>query len=328
MPSYPRISGSGWPGGGDGIGPDGNEQEPAGRSGTPAFGSAEHDDRDAALVGVVLDEMSPADQEILRLAFGLELGAAEIAVNLGTSIRRAQADLQAATSRFEARSIALAITSRARVDCDVPAALIPDASAGHISLTDRHCKLVADHRASCTVCQKVLASWSLGSELFGTLAQLTIARTTPIALIDPHADRPRRFWEKNPALIAFSGAAVLIIAVAAIGVSKLVAGQQQVSAGPAASRAPVSRPFQSPSPSSSPRSSPAPTKSPAPPASHNTAVAPPVTNPAPRTTSPAPNPDPPPTPAPTTPSPTPAPTSPSPTPAPTSPPPSPGPSPS
>ena len=156
MPSYPTPSGSGWPGGGDGIGPAAEERDLAGQSGTPASGSGA-EDRDAALVQVVLDEMSPSDQEILRLAFGLGLGAAAIAVNMGTSIRRAQADLQAATSRFEARSIAVAITSRARVNCDVLAALIPDASAEHAGLADRHCKLVADHRTSCAVCSDAVA---------------------------------------------------------------------------------------------------------------------------------------------------------------------------
>ena len=282
MRSYPTPSGSGWPGGGDGIGPDAEERALAGQSGTPASGRGA-EDRDAALVQVVLDEMSPSDQEILRLAFGLGLGAAAIAVNMGTSIRRAQADLQAATSRFEARSIAVAITSRARVNCDVLAALIPDASAEHAGLADRHCKLVADHRTSCAVCSDAVAYWNLGSELFGTLAALTIARTTPVSLIALDADRPRRFWEKNPVLVALSVVAVLIIAVAALGVSKLIGGQLPASAGPVSSPAAASPAAASPSPVAHPTKT---TKRPS--RSPSAATRPVVGQPVTQTTSPAP----------------------------------------
>jgi DNA-directed RNA polymerase specialized sigma24 family protein len=101
----------GWTGDTDDGDPDWIEPGAAGQPESGAPGAAEADrgpgtgaaGSDEALVRAVLDEMTAADQEVLRLAFGPGFGAAEIAVTLGTSIRRAQADLQSVTARFEAR---------------------------------------------------------------------------------------------------------------------------------------------------------------------------------------------------------------------------------
>jgi hypothetical protein len=339
MPSYPKHSQVGWTSGmvgaeSDAAGPDGFEPdgvepdrvepdrvEPESVRqpgiGTPGHAEENHG-RDTGLVRVVLNEMSPADQELLRLAYGRAFGPAEIAVTMGGSIRRAHADVQAATSRFEARSIAVALTNDGGSDCGVLAALMTDVAG----LADRHCKLVAEHSASCAACTSVLANRNTGSALLGPLATVTVARATPVALIKPDAEPPRKFWQTTPVLAALSAVAVIVIAVAALGVSKLVGGHQPVSAGPVASRS-TSSSAPAPSLTASPKATT--TKRPA--ASHSAAQPPPVVQPVTGTTSPAPK-------STTSHSPSPKPSSPKPSttpatsPPPSSPPPTPPPSPS
>jgi hypothetical protein len=289
MPSYPKHSLVGWTGGTDGIEPERVEPESAGQPGSDMPDRAGIGrERDEALVRVVFDEMNPADQEVLRLAFGLEFEAAEIAVTLGVSVRHAQADLESAASRFQARSIAIALTTQSRISCDALAALVADPSAGGVGLADRHCRLVAEHSTSCALCREVVANWNLGSGLFGILATLTVAQTTPVVLIEPDAGRSR-FWERNPVLVVLSAAAILIIAVTALGVTKLIGGQP--SADAASSRSAPSS-LQSDSPATGPSSSARIAKAQRPVTSPSTGLPLPVAQPVTRTTSPTPKPTP------------------------------------
>src|SRR5262249_41022951 len=137
---------------------------------------------------------------------------------------------QSALSRFEARSIAVALTSRSTIRCPVLSELALPESAEQPELAEQSCAQVAEHSTSCKVCSQDLASWNTGSELFGTLETLIRARKQPGAKTEPDdADRPGRFWDKNPVLVALSAVAILIIAVASLGVPKLM-GHAQVNA--------------------------------------------------------------------------------------------------
>jgi DNA-directed RNA polymerase specialized sigma24 family protein len=83
--------------------------------GTPGA-DEESRSRDQALVLAALDGMSPSDYEVLRLSIGIGFDAAELAVTLGVSVRRAQTEARTAIARFDSRSIAVILTSRARID--------------------------------------------------------------------------------------------------------------------------------------------------------------------------------------------------------------------
>ncbi|MGB6457791.1 MAG: sigma factor-like helix-turn-helix DNA-binding protein [Streptosporangiaceae bacterium] len=297
MPSYRSHSPVGWTGTTDGIEAESADQLEAAASDR----AAEVRGRDEELVRAVLDEMSPADHEVLRLSFGQELDVAEIAVSLGVSVRRARAQLEAATSRFEARSIAVALTRPARIGCPVLAELVSAGSAADAGLPERHCKLVAEHSVSCPACRKVVAEWNVGSALFDILAELILAQPTRVAPSEPDEKRPGRFWERSPVLVVASTAAVLVIGVGAAGVIKLTGHQSPNAAAPAASPPQSS---QSPRPAPSPSTLPSPAGSPS--ASPGVVVPPPVVRQSTKSTSPTPKPSPSdsssPSPSPTTPS--------------------------
>jgi DNA-binding CsgD family transcriptional regulator len=259
---------------------------------------------DEALALAVLDRMSPADQEVLRLAFGRTLDAAEVAVTLGVSVRRAQALVRSATARFEARSIAIALTTGAGVICPVLAERVPDVSAGDAELSDRHCKLVAEHAASCQACSAGLASGNAGSDLVGTLETLMQDQPPRSALTEPDRNRRGRFWETSPVLVAASAAAVLVIVLGAFGVHKLIGQPVSAAASPGVTSQPTARATNRPSPSPSP--SPSPTKAPQPSPAPAAVLPPPVS---PRQTTPtSPKPSSSPTPSVTPSSPSPSPT--------------------
>jgi hypothetical protein len=229
---------------------------------------------DEALALAVLDRMSPADHEVLRLSFGRRLDVVEVAVTLGVSVRRAQALVQSATARFEARSIAVALATGAGTICPALAERVPDITAGDAELADRHCKLVAEHAASCQACRTAMAGGKAGSDLVGTLETVMKDQPPSSALTEPGRDRRRRFWETSPVLVAASAAAVLVIALGAFGVHKLIGQPVSAAASPGATSQPAARATHRPSPSPSP--SPSPTKTPQPSPAPAAVLPPPV----------------------------------------------------
>jgi hypothetical protein len=276
-------------------------------------GAGEERRRDEALVWAILDDLSPADRELLRLAFGQGFEAPEIAVTLGTSVRRAQSQMRAATDRFESRSRALILTSRARIDCGALLTIVRDVGAGEPQLSERQCKSVAEHSASCPTCTEILADWSVGAELLNVLAAEIQITAPSRELLEPDRGRRLAFGLTRPMAFAGSAAATLAIVGTAVGLTTLTGHTTSGAPKPVATRTshiatPSSTPSPTPTPTPTPSRSPsavaplapAPKKTTSPSPSHSASPSPTTTPPPSPTTTPPPSPTTTPPPSPTT----------------------------